>query len=413
MTYNDLPVKPSIPGIQPHNQIAPSLQEQVNRSKERRDSVGVNPSSKADADRIDADTNGMNFDSTSEYCYPETFDPQMARHGRAISPLCYKPFPTDALPHVLGTFVREQATALGCDEAFIALPLLAVVASAIGNNRVICLKKGWTEPSILWTAIVADSGTLKSPAIRSVVDPLFAIQRRKQAEFAKRQEDHDSEMKRWKEMDEVEKKQHKCPKPIASSPERLVCSDVTIEKLFELLSDNPRGLLLCKDEFNTWLRSFTRYKTGGSGSDMPHWLELYQAGNLTIDRKTGERRTISIEHASVSVCGGIQPTVLAKAMTEEFFESGFVARLLMAMPPKKRKIWRDAVVGEQTLSDYEACLESLLGDSFGQSSNRILNLTEEARGIWITFYNESAVAQADADGAVAAMLSKLEGACIG
>ena len=38
----------------------------------------------------------------------------------------------DALPEPLASFVAETADAIGCDPAYVALPLLAVAGSAIG-----------------------------------------------------------------------------------------------------------------------------------------------------------------------------------------------------------------------------------------------------------------------------------------
>jgi hypothetical protein len=71
----------------------------------------------------------------------------------------YQPFPIEALPGPLGDFVREGAAALGCDPAYLALPALAVAASAIGNARVLRLKRGWDEPSVIWSVIIGESGT--------------------------------------------------------------------------------------------------------------------------------------------------------------------------------------------------------------------------------------------------------------
>src|SRR5262249_23238583 len=87
----------------------------------------------------------------------------------------YQPFPVNALPAPLAEYVREGALALGCDPAYLALPVLAVVASAIGNTRRIRLKGDWEEPAVLWTGLIADSGTLKSPAWDKGVGPLFRI----------------------------------------------------------------------------------------------------------------------------------------------------------------------------------------------------------------------------------------------
>ena len=73
----------------------------------------------------------------------------------------FRPFPTHVLPAALRGFVSGTAKAMGCDESYIALPLLSVLATAIGNSRRVQLKRGWTEPAILWSAIVGESGTLR------------------------------------------------------------------------------------------------------------------------------------------------------------------------------------------------------------------------------------------------------------
>src|SRR5947209_6304657 len=67
---------------------------------------------------------------------------------RAPRVATYQPFPIDALPAPIGAYVLQGTEALGCDHAYVALPCLAAAASAIGNSRVIRLKRGWTEPSI-------------------------------------------------------------------------------------------------------------------------------------------------------------------------------------------------------------------------------------------------------------------------
>src|SRR5699024_11115540 len=117
-------------------------------------------------------------------------------HGRAGAsgdapyvpiPPDYQPFPTESLPQPLRTFIATSAAALGCDASFIAVPLLSMLAGCTRNRRAIALKQSWHEPCIIWTAIVGESGTLKSPAFRRVIQPLRdwqnkAILRQEEAE---------------------------------------------------------------------------------------------------------------------------------------------------------------------------------------------------------------------------------------
>ena len=47
----------------------------------------------------------------------------------------WRPFPVDALPEPVRSFVVDGARALGCDPSYIALPLLAALAAAMGTRR--------------------------------------------------------------------------------------------------------------------------------------------------------------------------------------------------------------------------------------------------------------------------------------
>ena len=113
----------------------------------------------------------------------------VAADGRASVPR-YRPFPVDALPEPVRSYVVEGATAVGCDAAFVALPLLSGLAGAIGNTRRIQLKRGWAEPAIVWTAIVGESGTQKSPAFRLALRAVRTQQHRMMKE-------HQQALKQW------------------------------------------------------------------------------------------------------------------------------------------------------------------------------------------------------------------------
>ena len=108
-----------------------------------------------------------------------------------------------------------------------------------------------------------------------------------------------------------------------------------------LLSANPRGLLLARDELAGWFDGFDAYR-GGRGGDVAHWLEMYQGENLVVDRKTGDSPLIDVSNATVSVTGGVQPQVLARVLKRGYFENGLAARLLLAMPPRRVKRWTKA-----------------------------------------------------------------------
>jgi hypothetical protein len=191
----------------------------------------------------------------------------------------YKPFPLSALPPILREYVDASAAAIGCDPALVALPGLAVVAGCIGNARAIRLKRGWTEPAVIWAVTVAPSGEQKSPAWSAAHDPMMAIQ-----------------------MELVD---------AAEEPTKAPChitGDATIWSVGEILRDNSRGVLLSRDELDGWFQSFTRFAGKGT-TDRPHWLELHRAGTLRVHRLTRARGPLSARRANCSICGTIQPLV--------------------------------------------------------------------------------------------------------
>jgi hypothetical protein len=324
-----------------------------------------------------------------------------------------EPFPVSELPRPLAGFVAEGAAALGCDAAMVALPTIAVCGSLIGNTRTIRLKRSWQEPSVFWTCVVADSGTLKSPAFDLAVRPLHRLQGCFRSDHDLRMVEYQTIHEEWK----ARKKRDAAnagPEPEKPIQPRVVSTDLTVESLAELLEQNPRGILCARDELAGWFGSFVKYKSKSGASDLPNWLEMHRAGPLTVDRKTAEKKTLFIDRAAVSVCGTIQPGILAKTVRGDFLESGLVARLLLAMPPKTRKQWRDVDIDPATTDAYEQLLERLYRLDFGTNGKgeRVpvaLDLDRDAEQVWKDFYNDFAAEQAGAVDERAAALSKLEG----
>ena len=61
-------------------------------------------------------------------------DPIGPDHNLPVQLTRYQPFPVHTLPGPVGAFVVAAAAAIGCDPMFIALPLLACLARAIGQQ---------------------------------------------------------------------------------------------------------------------------------------------------------------------------------------------------------------------------------------------------------------------------------------
>ena len=284
------------------------------------------------------------------------------------------PFPVDSLPGPIRRLCVEGAASMNVDPSIFALPALVGAASAIGNQFRVQLKPDWSEPAILWGAIIADSGNKKTPALDKVVKPFSDMQA---------------------EAFEVAKAA-KAENPDAPPPMRFMVSDITIEALAQRLEVAPYGLLVFNDELSGWLKGMGQYKGGESG-DLSHWLSLYTANPLLVDRKTGHA-TVHVPHASVCIFGGIQRSIMAETITPETVDTGLIARLLLAMPPTQKDLWTDDTLSDAASAMWETIVKRLfeLRNKHGESGNLTkptVKLSSEAKRLWVPFYNRRAEAK--------------------
>jgi hypothetical protein len=299
--------------------------------------------------------------------------------------------------------VDASATAADCDAAYVALPMIATLAGAIGNTRRVVLKRNWTEPAIVWAALIGDSGVLKSPAI----DPSRDYVLRRQARFRK---DFAAKMK------EYEKAKEQGEKPEKPILDRCLVDDTTVEALGPILVDNWRGVLILRDELAGWLGSFDRYAKGSRGAgDAAKWIEMHGGRSVIIDRRTGEPRTLFVPRAAVSIGGGIQPGIIRRLMIQDYHENGLLARLLMAWPPRRPRRWTDAEPDETITAAVQSVYDNLwsgLKPTTDREGNPVpisVPLTAPAKSAFIAFVNEHGAEQYRLDGDLAAAWSKLEG----
>ncbi|MFB3105995.1 MAG: YfjI family protein, partial [Pseudomonadales bacterium] len=345
----------------------------------------------------------------------EPTDEDIGRAPEQVEPCI--PFPLRCLPAIVGKFVGAASTAIGCDPAYIALPLLACLARAIGNKRVIRLKRSWTEPAVIWAAIIGKSGTQKTPALQAATGQLLKRQTEAMAAFEGQEKDYEQavaeynkEMSVWKKTKTTENAPWEPERPKC---ERFVASDCTIEALASLLDGQFDGVLVARDELSGWINGIAEYK-GGKGSDLGHWLACWSAQPLIVDRKTGDKKTISIERASVSLCGGIQPSVLRTAIGREHLADGLCARLLLAMPPAKVITWTDATIDVETELTLSQVFNNLLEglepalDENEEPAPFPLDLSPEAKAVWIEYYNRHRYEMIELEDDLAAAWSKLE-----
>lgn len=326
----------------------------------------------------------------------------------------WRPFPTPALPKVVSTLIEEAARAIGCDEAFVSLPLLAVLGSAVGTTRRVELKPGWSALPIVWPVTVAESGSQKSPAADVSLDHVREREDRLYEEYAAERQTYELEVEDFEKARSTWRHAKKSDDPPPKRPRepiqrRVLVEDATSEALVSALADNPRGLIVATDEFSGLLGSMGRYN-GTPAADEALFLKAHSGRSHNVSRRTG--RTVHIRQAAIWLTGTIQPGVLRRALGIERRESGLLARLLLAAPPRKPKRWTTDTIGWTTRGDFVRVLDNLYSLEHelkaGRSESKIVRLSRDAEKLFVKFHDEHNAETNELTGDLAAAWSKLE-----
>ncbi|WP_316977275.1 DUF3987 domain-containing protein [Shumkonia mesophila] len=293
-------------------------------------------------------------------------------------------FSAEAVPSPIREFAQDKAERLGVDASMIALPALAVCASALDDFFRVQPKAfdaQWTESARLWVAVVEEAGGKKTPAIDAAVAPLRTIE----AEWT----DADSTLLGTYSVEEkvyqarlqahvkARAKGENTEKPkTPDKPKirRLLVSDTTVEALTEILVDNPAGVLGVYDEIAQLIGSFDAYRSSkGTSRDRSFWLQLYNGGAMPVDRVN--RGRILVPNWSLSVVGGIQPEVIRR-LSGNLTADGLLARFIV-IHGRQTGAGVDRPADEVAAAAYRHTLETLTG--WRQSGRIVVRLSQAAQ----------------------------------
>jgi hypothetical protein len=322
-----------------------------------------------------------------------------------------KQFPVDALPLAIRQFSVEASLALPVPVEAVAVPALVAAASAIGATRNIILKPGWVELSALYGAVVLPSGSIKSPALELALRPVRSRQAEYRRIYRSQYEAYKKELEEYIEARRSRKQDgERRQKPEPPVMRRTFTSDTTTERCGVLLNENPRGLLLCRDELSGWVRSLNQYKAG-KGADKEFYLSAYSGQLICVDRQGKD--PIYVESPRLSVIGGIPPDVVPE-LDDHGREDGFLPRILYACPDPVPVRWTDATISDAALTAYNALFDRLYDltcDEFNRPVS--LGLTPDALAIFKQFHDEHC-AEAETDTLTPGLrpfYAKLKGLC--
>jgi Protein of unknown function (DUF3987) len=319
----------------------------------------------------------------------------------------YIPPPLTLLPSVLQEYVIAAAESLTVDVSYILLPLLSSLGAAIGNTRSIILKRGFIQPPIIWTGIIGRSGSRKSPALDKGCFAVMENERGLMRQNKEAMDKYDNDLAEW----DAKSNKERGKKP--EQPLQCTClmDDMTLAALADAMQENPRGVLVKKDELSHWFAAFDQYHSG-KGADVSRWLSLHTGVFFGVDRRTDKRR-YRIHNPRVCIAGGIQPKVLARVLTEDFFERGLPARFLLANPPMRQDRWNETTIPDDLREAVLELFEELWllppEPHDGDKHPKLLPLDRDAKAVYVAYYNEVGVAAIEADEREEAASCKLTG----
>ena len=100
-------------------------------------------------------------------------DPGLLEEGRPKLPA----FPLQVFPAQWREWVKDAAQWAGSSEDYIAQALLASVAGLCGQGVSARITEAWSEPVILWQALVGGPSSGKTPALEWLRRPLGTVER--------------------------------------------------------------------------------------------------------------------------------------------------------------------------------------------------------------------------------------------
>jgi hypothetical protein len=280
--------------------------------------------------------------------------------ANCVAPGYRPPFPVDVFPGPVANFVKKVAAAMGCPSDFPGLATLVVSGAAIGAARSLKVKGGWEEKPGMYAVIVSRPGTAKTPALKAIMGPIYEEQDLLDQNYAAALRQFKKDTEAYKKWQPSEDDETRPDEPTEPPPMRhIFAADTTVEALAKNLKDNPKGILVFRDELTAWVRGLDQYKA--RGTDRQSYLSAWSGEMVKVDRKSEQGKPIIIPHPFVSVLGGIQPDLLDELEAEGGREDGFIHRVLFSYPVEAEvKGWIEEEISEEDELEWQVTLNRLL-----------------------------------------------------
>lgn len=320
------------------------------------------------------------------------------------------PFQAEMLPDAIRDYVFDVANRQQSLPDFVAVTAIVGLSGLLGRKALIRPKQldDWSVTPNQWGAIIGRPSAMKSPSMKEALKPLRQLGEKAKQKFEEEKKNYEEDS----QLIELEKlvAKGKAKKALKSDNrqeardalrlesftimpvrQRFIVNDPSVEMLGVLLNENPNGLILVRDELSGWLAKLHREDYQ---SDRAFYLECFDGnGHYTYDRIG--RGTIEIQHCTLSIIGGIQPSKIATLVRDAIkgtADDGLIQRLQLAVWPDDIGSWSwvDRPPNKQAREKYNAVFETIHNLKLNpvDEEPRCFRFTNEAQGLFITWMKE-------------------------
>tara|TARA_R110001606_G_scaffold399168_1_gene581252 strand:- start:4851 stop:6110 length:1260 start_codon:yes stop_codon:yes gene_type:complete len=198
-------------------------------------------------------------------------------------------FPLDAFPNQISELIAHYEDRLKFDRNASALAVLVHTASILEMGTSFEIM-GMKQPPIIWANIIQDSGTAKGHLMDNYMAYLF--------EQNKNLENTDA-------------------------MHTYYTTNFTLEGLLKKNINNPKGVMIYKDELSSLVKGFSNYNASGVKEDM---MNLWNGGPQVIARSNDA--PLRIPNVKPNMLGATQPEKVINLFSDESLTDGFTPRFL-------------------------------------------------------------------------------------
>lgn len=317
-------------------------------------------------------------------------------------------FPLEIFPKAIRDIIEALEEYENYNVDFTSASFLTVFAAAMGNTWSVRFMTGWVSRPIIYMVLVGSPSCGKTPPLQQAVAPLLKLDGEYDMIYCKEMETY----RRWERMSAKQRERHSLPEEM-EMPQRKchVVVDSTVEALIGALRDNPRGVLIYKDEIDSLLSNFNRYNS----SDEGYFLSLFSGTPFKYSRKSNNEH-IFLANPYCSIIGSTQPGRLDEQFGGKRMMNGFSSRFLKVYPEiDKMPSWNDTAMPDGVLEEWERIIRKVITvtpstDQEGKATSIELMFSQDAKLRiiqWKDAVNNKAYAETDSD-AVRALCGKLE-----